>query len=404
MVAAPDADTPSRVFELTRAIELSCFALCVAQAVFVAGCYVKGYWLVALNGALIPNDFVNVWAAGQQALAGHAAAAYDVHAHKLIEDAAIRLAFAGEYPWNYPPTFLFVATAFALLPLVTANIALLLLTFPLYLTTLRAIIGERSALLLACAFPGIVPNVMAGQNGFVTAALIGGALLFLERRPLLAGCLIGCLSFKPHFGLLFPLVLIAGGHWRAFAAAAVATLAFAAASSLAFGMDTWVAFLHALPATSQSVLTDGSAEFGKMQSLYALVRMLGGSESLGWTVHGMFAAGVMAAIVLLWRSRGPFDLKAAGVTAGALLVTPYLFMYDLAALAVPMAFLIRMSLRSGDTAAELLRFLPACALLISFTALKMPVGFVAIVWIALLIARRLWVTGRQPSATKAAFA
>ena len=223
MATLADAGRPRRAFELTRAVELSCFAFCIAQAVFIVACYVKGAWLIDATGAPVANDFVNVWAAGRQALAGHAAAAYDAHAHKLIEDAAIGRAFAGEYPWNYPPPFFFVAAVLALLPLVTANVSWLLLTFPLYLAVVRRIVRDPCALLLACAFPGIVPNVMAGQNGFVTAALIGGALLLLEKRPLLAGCLIGCLTFKPQLGLLFPLVLIAGGAWRALASAAATT-------------------------------------------------------------------------------------------------------------------------------------------------------------------------------------
>jgi len=46
--------------------------------------------------------------------------------------------------------------------------------------------------------------------------LLGTALVMLVERPILAGVLIGCLAYKPQFGLLIPLVLIAGSHWRAF--------------------------------------------------------------------------------------------------------------------------------------------------------------------------------------------
>ena len=53
----------------------------------------------------------------------------------------------------------------------------------------------------------------AGQNGFLTAALIGGALGLLERRPALAGICLGLLTYKPQFGLLFPFVLIADRRW-----------------------------------------------------------------------------------------------------------------------------------------------------------------------------------------------
>jgi arabinofuranan 3-O-arabinosyltransferase len=388
MSALAELAPPSGKFELTRAIELPCVALCIAQAVFLGACYVQGYWLVKPDGAIIANDFVNVWAAGRQVLECHAAAAYDHHIHKAVEDLAVGHAFDGEYPWNYPPTFLFVAAALSLMPLIAANLVWLAFTFPLYVVTVRAIVGERVGLLFACAFPGILANLSAVQNGFVTAALIGGALLALEGAPVLAGCLIGLLTFKPHFGLLFPLVLLAGGHWRAIGAAAATAVALAAISYLAFGPETWSAFIHALPVTSQAALTEGRAEFAKLQTLYALVRMTGGPENLAWAVHGAFAVAIAAAVVALWRLRVSFDIKAAAFSAATLLVTPYLFMYDLAALAIPMAFLVRASLRTNDTAHELARLVVPCALILSFFVVKAPVGLAAVLVVAGLIARR----------------
>ena len=106
MSALTEAAPAGGTFRLTRAIELPCIALCIAQIVFLAACYVQGYWLVKPDGAIIANDFVNVWAAGRQVLEGHAAAAYDHSIHKAVEDLAVGHAFEGEYPWNYPPTFL----------------------------------------------------------------------------------------------------------------------------------------------------------------------------------------------------------------------------------------------------------------------------------------------------------
>jgi len=331
---------------------------------------------------------VNVWAAGRQVLEGHAAAAYDHTIHKAVEDLAVGHTFDGEYPWNYPPPFLFVAMGVALLPLVAGNLVWLALTFPLYAMTVRAVVGMRAGLLFACAFPGILANLSAVQNGFVTAALIGGALLLLERKPWIAGVLIGLLTFKPHFGLLFPVVLLAGGHWRAIGAAAATALAMATASYATFGVETWIAFVHALPVTSQAALTEGRAEFAKLQTLYALVRTMGGAESLAWTLHGLFAAAVAAGVIGLWRSRVSFDIKAAAFSAGTLLVTPYLFMYDLAVLAIPMAFLIRASLRTNDTAQELARLILSCALILSFFVVKAPVGLAAVLVVAGFITRR----------------
>ena len=41
---------------------------------------------------------------------------------------------------------------------------------------MRAIVGRNFGLLLALAIPTVFSNAMVGQNGFLTAALIGGTL------------------------------------------------------------------------------------------------------------------------------------------------------------------------------------------------------------------------------------
>ena len=66
-------------------MDLICFALIVAQVVYLATCSVEGSWLTMRNGGGVPADFVNVWAAGRMALAGHAASVYDWPAHKLVD-------------------------------------------------------------------------------------------------------------------------------------------------------------------------------------------------------------------------------------------------------------------------------------------------------------------------------
>ena len=117
------------------------------------------------------SDFVNVWAAGRTALAGHAAAVYDWPAHKLVEESAVGHPFDGYFGWHYPPTFLFVAAALAMLPYAIAYALWVFATFPAYLVAIRAIIGDRIGYLLAAAFPAVLSNFIVGQNGFLTAGL-----------------------------------------------------------------------------------------------------------------------------------------------------------------------------------------------------------------------------------------
>jgi hypothetical protein len=377
-------------FQLTRPVELICFALWLANAVYLAASFVQGSWLIDPNGQPIATDFVNVWSAGRQALDGAPQAVYDVAAHKAAEDAALGHGFAGDYPWIYPPTFLFVAFGLALLPYIPAQLIWIGLTFPAYVAAIRGIIGHRIGLLLACAYPGIVANAMVAQNGFATAALLGGALVYLERSPVLAGCLIGLLSFKPHLGVLLPFVLIAGGYWRVLVAATVMTALLFAASWWAFGGATWEAFLHALPVASQASLTEGRADWAKLQSAFGLVRMMGGAESLAWAVQIALAAVVAILLLVMWRGKTAFELKAAALVTGTLLITPYIFLYDLVALAIPIAFLLRMQASTGERSGEMLALAGACLLIAVFPFVKAPVGLAAVLVVALLVARRAY--------------
>jgi arabinofuranan 3-O-arabinosyltransferase len=372
---------------LSRNVELICFALCVAQCVYLIVSLTQGSWILDPAGQPIPTDFVNVWASGRQALDGQPLDVYAELSHKAAEVAAVGHPFAGEYPWVYPPTFLFVATLLALLPFVAAYLAWIAVSFPAYAVTMRAIIGDRTGFLLACAYPGVLSNVIVGQNGFVTAALLGGSLLLLNKRPAVAGCLIGLLSFKPHLGVLFPLVLIATGQWRAIAAAAGVILALLVATAFAFGMESWYAFFQSLPIASHAALADGRADWGKLQSVFAVTRLAGGSEMLAWTLHISTAGAVAVLLCALWRSSVSFEIKAAALATGALLVTPYLFLYDLVVLAVPMAFLLRAG-RNDRVSGEMLGIGCASLCVFIFPLVTVPVGLVAILVVGALVIRR----------------
>src|SRR5665213_870099 len=320
--------TPTRgvAAPLARPVELVCFALIIAHAAYLATSYWTGSWLAGPDGG-VASDFVNVWAAGKLVLQGLSAAAYDWPAHKAMEVVAVGHPFDGYFGWHYPPPFLFVAAALALTSYVPAYLLWLAVTFPAYLITVRQIVGDRVGYLLAAAFPAVLSNFVVGQNGFLSAALLGGTLLCIERRPVLAGILLGLLSYKPHLGLLFPVVLAASGHWRVFFVAGVTATLMALVSWLAFGTETWIAFYGNIGHTSQAFLSDGWADFGKLQTAFGLTRMLGGGETLAWVLQGGVAVLCVVAISLLWRTRAAYDIKAAALACGAMLATPYLYMY-----------------------------------------------------------------------------
>jgi hypothetical protein len=387
-MALDTAPAPTGDFRLSKPAELTLFAFCVAQAVFLAASFALGHWMVDTEGRGVVTDFVNVWAAGQLVLEGHSLSVYDWTIHKAAEAAALGRGFEGYFPWFYPPPFLFVASLLALMPYLMAFAVWMLVTFPAYALTVRAIIGHRLGLLLAFAFPAVTSNAMVGQNGFVTAALLGSSLLAMERRPILSGVLLGLLAYKPHFGLLFPLVLAVSGRWRVFGAAAATVAIMAVVSWLAFGAATCEAFVRSLPLASQFVLRDGHGDFSKIHSALGLVRALGGGDTLAWVLQTMLTAVSAIVVCVLWRRKVPFDLQAAALAAAALLATPYLYVYDLVVLAIPMAFLIRTARVTGFLRGEIVWLAAANLCILLFPAVHAPIGLVAVLIVAMLVVRR----------------
>ncbi len=143
-----------------------------------------------------------------------------------------------------------------------------------------------------------------------------------------------------------------------------------------------------MPVTSRVVLSEGAADWGRLQSLFGLVRAYGGGETLAWSAQGTLALTIAVAIVWLWRSRVAFELKAAALACAALLATPYVYMYDLVALTIPAAFLIRLALQRGFLASEVFGLVAAAALLFSFPYVKTHVGLAAMAIVAALILQR----------------
>src|ERR1044072_353042 len=199
-------------------------------------------------------------------------------------------------------------------------------TLALYLLSIRAIVRLLPAanntkhlwLLLAVAYPAVFVNLGHGQNGFLVAALFGAALVTLEQRPVAAGVLFGLLIYKPQFGMLIPLALLASGRWRAIVAAGATIAVLALATLAAFGPEVWGAFLASSKVARTELLESGDVGWHKLVSVLSWVRLWGGSVNAGYAIHGVVALIVAAAVVWLWRSPAPYPLKAAGLCTAAI--------------------------------------------------------------------------------------
>ena len=309
-------------------------------------------WIALANGLVDRNnkplgtDFSNVYAAGMLASNGKPDVAYDWPSEHAVEKAI----FGRDVPfygWHYPPQFLLVAAILALVPYGWALALWMATTLSAYIATIRVILPQPTAVLVALAYPAVFVNLCHGQNGFINAALLGGALLLLDRRPITSGVLIGLLAYKPQFGVLIPLMLLATARWTVLAAASATVLAACTVTLSMFGTKVWVAFAASTTLTRHVVLEAGSIGWEKMQSIFSAVRMWGGGVDLAYMAQGALALGVAAGLIWLWRSEAAVDLKASALAVAALIATPYVLDYDLMILAVAIAFYVRHGLARG---------------------------------------------------------
>jgi len=309
-------------------------------------------WVMTLHGMVSPEgkpigvDFQVNWVGSEMALSGHPSSIYDMKKFHVLEQQEVgQRTFLA--PWIYPPTFLVIVLPTALLPYLWSLCIWMALTFAGYSLVLRKIIPRTETFWPALAFPGAFANLMNGQNGLLAFSVLGGALLSLESRPLLAGVCFGLLSYKPPMGVLVPLVLAASGRWRAFFAAAATAIALAGISLVMFGVETWRAFLNSLGFTSHQIIQNGEVQFYTMQTVFAGARLLGAGIAAAYFSQIVAAAIAATIVVWIWRRDIQFELKASALVAGIALVSPYIIYYDLVVLGLPIAWLALEGRRLG---------------------------------------------------------
>ena len=379
----------------------------VALAVLIASAAGFLYLVVTATGGVdrqgrpIGTDFSNVYAAGTYVLEGDPVAPFD-----SVQQFARERAIFGEttqfYGWHYPPYFLFVAAALAWMPYGLALFVWQAVTLGLYLLAIRAILKvfapQRGAsadplwLLLALTFPAVLINVGHGHNGFLTAALLGGGLVILDRRPLAAGILFGLMAYKPQFGLMIPIALAAGGYWRTFAAAAATAVLLTLVTTLVFGVQVWHAFFVGAEFTRTVVLEQGDTGWHKIQSIFSWARMWGAPVPLAYAIQGTATLVLAMTSAWLWHGKAPYPLKAAGLCLAAILATPYTLDYDMMVLAPAIAFLAADGMARGfgpwdKTALAALWLVPLIARTVPQLTL-IPLGVPAMLAMFVLILRR----------------
>jgi hypothetical protein len=283
------------------------------------------------------TDFNAFWSGAVLALRGTPSLAYSSAAMTAAQAIGAQPAHGQFLPYLYPPIFMLLSLPLGYLPYLAAMAVFAIGGTAAAMSVLRRVLPPAWPTLAILALPIATLNAGMGQNGFLGAICFGGALLLLDRRPVLAGCCLGMLACKPHLAFAVPFALLAARRWAALAACAGSAAGLAALSWLVLGTASWVAFFAYAP-MARAVL-NGHEAWDRMVSVYAGVRLLHGGAGLATTAQLVACALAIAIVVRVALRRPGAGPEMAAAAAAAALCSPYLFDYDLLSLSVPMAWL-----------------------------------------------------------------
>ena len=321
--------------ERVRRVALVCLIVSLASLTFL---FATAHGTLDWKGRPLGTDYSEVYAAGRMAWDGAAANVWDWPTHFAVQREMHHSPIVDVYGWHYPPPFLFVAMAVASLPYILGLVVWQAATLGPFTLMMRRIVGRRDTWLFVLAAPVTLICVTHGHNGFLTGLLLGCGLMLLDRKPLGAGLLFGCLVYKPQFVVVIPLLLLATLNWRAILGAAISSLGLIALTLAMWGRSVWDAFFASLPLTRHVVIEQGATGWHKIMSAFSMVRSWGGSIPFAYAVQGLVTATAIAATLWLARTARP-ALRNAAVSAAVLLSTPYVLDYDFVILGLGIAWL-----------------------------------------------------------------
>ena len=310
------------------------YAIVLLGAILAAIPIVYSAFVGVLGPGIHPGfadkDFANYWAAARLVLDGKT---MDLFGPWEIYFAHLKGAFGDTFPWHnwsYPPHYLLLIWPLGFFGYKAGLLLFVAVTFALFVPAYRALIGDRSLVAWIAVGPFIVHNFWVAQNGYLTASLALGALALRDRRPVLAGVLLGLLTIKPQLGLLFPFLLLAERRWTVIASATVSTLLLIGLSAAIFGIDAWRGYVNDVLPYQAFVMRELEGTFlTMMPSVYGALRIWNVGPHLALVLHFVVVAPfVVILIVALFRTDSARD-RSILVLIGTFIVTPYALTYDM---------------------------------------------------------------------------
>lgn len=314
--------------------------------------YVDAYRSAGRGESPMFTDFTPIFAASLQLRAEPPVTLYMPRPRYAYELQAAQAAYGNQLSpaqarevgfsaWMHPPIFMLFCLPLAFFPYLPAFLLWAVATALPYVLVIGRIISRRGAAAFALAAPPVFYNLIYGQTGFLSAGFIGLGLLHLAQRPVLAGVFIGLASFKPHFGVLLPVALLAGRHWRAFGSATATVLALLVLTLFLFGDDPWFAFIGMTTVYVEGF--DAAAyDWRSMVTVMSTFLLAGASINAAWQAQYLVAAAALAAVVWAWWRRDDerqLRLQSAIVCSATVLALPMAYLYDAVLLVPALAWL-----------------------------------------------------------------
>lgn len=330
---------PNIAFMIVLALAVSQYAILVLYMFGGSPEYVLG------------GDFVAFWSAARETLAGNLTALYTPDG---LYDAFLKhrpdVAVEG-LTWQYPPHASLLFSPIGYLPYEAAYAVWSGLGLGFFAWVMSTLGVRGRALIAVLATIPVLIVLNTGQNALFTAGLLLLAVFNAKSKPVLAGLAAAILTVKPQLGILLPFLFIAGGHWRAFAAAAIGSLLIWGGSVFALGRDSWTAFFEFLGVVSGSV-SEGDMPLYKMVNIYAAARLAWVPEIAAALLAGIsYLAAILAVIWVGRRSDNP-KWQYGVVASATLLTAPYSMYYELVLLVPAIWFVVERGHQAGWGAFE----------------------------------------------------
>jgi hypothetical protein len=379
--------------------DLTWLRRCVLPAAFVASFY---GWALLVSTFIHPGSIgMNLIAPGTDWMVFYGAVRSALEGHlQLIMNgddftAYLNRAFADwlslplEFrPWFYPPSFLVLLLPFAPLGFFGSYLAFQIASAGLLAAALKTgadAVSSRHVIAAVLISPAAAINVADGQCAFLVAALMILGVRWLERRPVLAGAVLGVLSFKPQFLLLVPVALLAGCQWRSLVAAACSALALAVASALVFGAELWTWWVPQAVASLSSPEPKW-IEYGRIwgHSVWACAFLLGLPDRLASLLQLAAITASAGATFVAFRSSLGRDKQLAVLLAASVLAAPHSGPYDAILLVAAVALWLAGEIEAPNRPDWLLGFGIWLVPLVSPPALVMAARFAPLLTVALI--------------------